>query len=413
MRHALALLIVLGAGCARLETNVRTDRGPVLQTVVRETVEPGGVSAGLTARAWPTLHLSLVEFDLCREQHIETLDEVTVTEKSTNSTGPSLSMGIANVLASGILFLSSLAVSSAPDKNHIDADGRYGPSTRQYVQGAGWVTLGIGVPSLAVGLISWARSGEGSVSKRVEQVAAQRERWCRHHPLTGPVMVNDELDPRIAFEGDLDIDVGAFTRPIEDLRVFGRTVALDEASLTTLQAVNACIALHDTLGAEVGTLAEPELYAIQDALLKCQKTGRELMVPLEAVAAELTRRREGQSTYRSTPRVTSFDEAMRLFVPRWTFAVGSPDVSQLSAPDAISGQAVMLRGVVVEGLTENMGVMAIGEREVFVSVPPREAWRANFVQGARLEGVGLVSEAVRIGEKTLPVVRALWLRPAF
>lgn len=410
MKRWVSLVLLGAVGCARLETTVRTERGPVLQTLRRDEVEPGGVKGQLSVSRWPMVTVTLAAYELCREQTIEVLNEDTITERSSNSTGPSLSMGIANVLASGVLFLTSLAVSNEPNRASIDVNGRYGPSTRQYVQGAGWVTMGIGVPALVVGLIGSLRSGETTTSKQVEQVASQRERPCNSHSLVGPVVINNEPSPRAVVDGVLELDASALSEPIEDLRFFGRTVALDDGSMTVLAQVNACIAARQAVF-DPALADESALYARQELELRCSTVSR--VASNDAVSTELTRRRQGESVYRSTPKVRSFDEAVRVFTPRLTFAAGSADVAQLIAPEALIGQAAVLKGVVSGGVTDGVGVVAIGEREVLVVVPANEGWSEAFVLGARIEGVVLINGSSMSGQRTLPLVRAVWVRPAF
>jgi len=403
-------VLVVACGCARLETTVRTERGPVLETFNRSSVEVGPVKGELSVE-WPQVLVAMQAYDSCREQTFEVLNEDTVTERSSNATGASLSMGIANVLASGVLFLSSLAVSAEPNRATIDVQGRYGPSTRQYVQGAGWVTIGIGVPALTVGVISALRSGESVERQRLELLAQQHEKPCNPRPLVGPVVLN-QLEPVMVTDGTLELSASSLSAPIDDVRFFGRTIELDEGSLATLDALNACVRFA-TSGAELSRQDEATLYARNELLIRCRAVKREVSAEMNAISDELNARREGRSTYRSTPRVSSFDEAMRVFTPKRVFAVGSEDLVHLSASAAISGQAVVFRGVVVGELSGDLGVLSIGETQVFVKVPAGEPWRSAFVMGARLEGVALSDDPLTIAGKIRPLLRAVWLRSAF
>lgn len=406
MKAWVSLVFLGSAACVRLDTTVRTERGPVLQTLQREQAEPGGVTGELSVPVWPTLSVTLMAYDVCREQTVEVLTEETVTER-TSSSGPALSMGIANVLASGILFFSSLAVSNEPNRGSIDVGGRYGPSARQYVQGAGWVTLAIGVPALVVGVIGALRSGERSTSKQVEQLASQHERPCHSHPLVGPVVINNEPAPRSVVDGSLELDVTAMVAPIEDLRFFGRTVTLDDASMRVLDQVNACIELAHT-PLMVTTPDERLLYARQALEVRCSAVSR---LPNDgAISKELARRQEARSEDHAAPQVGSFEEAMRVFAPTVTLTAGSKELATL---ESSVGQSAVFKGVVISAPRENVGVVSIGDRQVPVFVPLRQPWSDSFVAGARVEGVALVSDRQRADEPAVPMLRLLWLRPSF
>ena len=151
---ALPLLV----GCTAIESTTRVERGPMLRSFERPVLLPGGITSDVRVD-WPLLKLTVVGYDVCRAQQVEEYAEEKITERTSGAAGPSLSTGIANTLASAVLLAVSFAVASSADTNLIDASGRYGPSLRQYFQGASLITLGIGLPALAVGLIARARSG--------------------------------------------------------------------------------------------------------------------------------------------------------------------------------------------------------------------------------------------------------------
>jgi hypothetical protein len=72
-----------------------------------------------------------------------------------------------------------------------------------------------------------------------------------------------------------------------------------------------------------------------------------------------------------------------------------------------------MQGVVSSGLTENIGVLQLGEREVFVFIPPKRSWGGDFGSGARVEAVAVMAGWQTVGEKTLPLARLVFMRPAF
>jgi hypothetical protein len=111
--------------------------------------------------------------------------------------------------------------------------------------------------------------------------------------------------------------------------------------------------------------------------------------------------------------VTSFEDAVSAYAPRLVFKAGSADLSRLDAPEQLEGQAVFMQGVVSSGLAQNIGVLQLGEREVFVFIPVKRAWGGDFANGARVEAVAVMAGWQTVGEKTLPLARLVWLRAAY
>ena len=86
----------------------------------------------------------------------------------------------------------------------------------------------------------------------------------------------------------------------------------------------------------------------------------------------------------------------------------------LDNPESAEGRAVLLEGIVGEGITENIGIIQIGEKQVFLFIPPKRAWgNTNFPNGTRVEVVALISGRQTLGERTLPLLRAVWMRTAW
>lgn len=404
MKRALCLLVL--AGCARLETNVRTERGAVFETKTVRSIEPGSVMGEVNIE-WPRIRITLTQRDVCREQTIEHRPEVTITEHTSNATGPSLSMGIANVLASGVLFLTSLAVSSQPNENTIDVAGRYGPSTRQYVQGAGWVTLGIGLPALAVGLISALRTHDEVDTKVVEELAAQHERDCNHRPYAGSVEVNGSVTRGAVVE----LDATTMTGPLNDVRAEGGTVTMTDEALGTIDSLNACLSLH-TLVLERAD--EGSLFSQLELLVRCKTVNPGASAQIDAVTGELNRRREGQSSYRPVPQFGSYDEALTALAPKLTLMAGYELSHDELSADTLTGQAVRFAGqVVAEPTLENVGLLLFGELEVLVFVPPDAPWRDVFKLHARVEGIAVMQGVQAARDRRMPLMRAVWGRRAF
>jgi hypothetical protein len=74
---------------------------------------------------------------------------------------------------------------------------------------------------------------------------------------------------------------------------------------------------------------------------------------------------------------------------------------------------VLVQGVVVEGMTSNIGVLQVGDRALYVFLPPKRTWGFDFGNGTRVEAVVVLAGTQTVGERTLPLARAVWMRPAF
>jgi hypothetical protein len=113
------------------------------------------------------------------------------------------------------------------------------------------------------------------------------------------------------------------------------------------------------------------------------------------------------------PNVTSFEEAVSAYAPRLKLAVNSPDLAKLDAIDTVVGQAAAIEGVVTDGVTANIGVVQIGSKSLYLFLPSQRAWGGEYPVGTRVEAVAVVVGSQTVGDRTLPLLRAVWLRPAF
>lgn len=415
---ALLAVLLLAPGCLRVEATKRVERGPLLRTFDRPQLLEGGVT--VDARVdWPALKLTFVGHDVCRALTVEEYAEDHITERTAPSVGPALSTGLANVLASAVLFVVSFVVSRAPDTTLIDGGGRYGPSTQQYLQGASLVTLGIGVPALAVGLIGRAQSGDVVETVRAEQVVNQKDARCNERPVTGPAALLSARGVALArpvTDGALDVVAADFKEAPEGVRFADREVELDEASREKLAGYGACVQLELDGTPTLEALGESALLARAERLRLCRAVRGEAMAePIRLVDEELRRRREGGNPGAFAPGAgaASFEEAVAAYAPTVKLSPTSKDLALLATPEAAEGRAVLLEGVVAEGLTENIGVIQVGDQQVFVFIPPRRTWQERFEVGTRVEAVALMAGKQTVGERTLPLLRAVWMRNAW
>jgi len=411
------LVSSLASSCARIDTTTRVERGPLLRTFDRPVLLEGGVSSDVRVD-WPMLKLTVVAWDVCRAQTVEEYAEDHITERTSGSVGPTISTGIATVLASAVLLGVSFLVSASPDTNVIDRGGYYGPSTRQYLQGASLISVGIGVPALAVGFITRLQTGDEVVTQRAEQVTNQKDVRCNERPATGAaslVSAQGGVLPVQVVDGALDLDGTKVTLVPEQLKFSERDVELTDDARATFDAWAACVALVQDVRA-VDTLSESGLLQRAERLRECRRVrGDAVGDAVKSVDAELARRRESGSPAAWAPgtNVASFEEAVSAYAPKLKLAPNSKDLVVLDTPEAAEGRAVLVQGIVGEGLTENIGIIQVGDRQVFLFIPPRRAWTQSFPNGSRVEVVALISGRQTLGDKTLPLLRAVWMRAGF
>lgn len=413
---ALALAV---SGCTAAEATTRTERGPLLRTFHRAQTLEGGVSAEARVE-WPVLKLTMVGHDTCRDEEVEEYAEDTITERSTPSAGPSLSVGVIGVGAAAALFGISYAVSNTPDRTHIDQAGNYGPSPSTIMRGWSLVGLGIGVPAVAVAIISAVRGGEDTKRVKSEQVASQHDVECNARPITGPVTIQSDrgaLASKTAVDGAVDFASTELRGlgEIDGVVFYGRAAALDEKARAAIDAFWACVQAEPPL--ELGSATEQALLKRVELLRTCRTVRPDIEPALQAAEAELNHRREGGAAPPSafSPRadVASFEEAVSAWNPRLVFKADAPDLARLDDPASIEGQAALVQGVVTDGLAQNIGVLQVGARSLFVFLPPKRSWGFDFGNGTRVEAVVVLSGSQTVGERTLPLARAVWMRPTF
>jgi hypothetical protein len=413
-----ALVLMSLAACAPIEQSVRTERGPLLRSFTRPMVIEGGLRAQVQV-TWPLLDVQVTEHDVCREVAVDEYAEERITEKTAPAAGASFSTGVAATLAAAAIFGISFLVSSSPDTTVIDTTGRFGPPPRTIMQGTSLIALGIGLPALAVGGIAFLRTGETIEQRRVEQETGQKDIECHARGVSGSIRLvgaRGEVGVVSVSDGLGHVDAATLKGGFTELTLGERPVSLDETGLLTIDAFSACLALEAEGARAPESLGDGDLVNRADRLRRCTPVRGEVIVEqLKAVDAELSRRRETGTpgAFVRGPQVASFEEAVSAYAPRLTFKAGSPDLARLDAPETLNGQAVFMQGLVSSGLTENIGVLQLGGREVFVFIPPKRSWGGDFGSGARVEAVAVMAGWQTVGEKTLPLARLVFMRPAF
>ncbi|MBS1152383.1 MAG: uncharacterized protein H6Q89_4081 [Myxococcaceae bacterium] len=420
MRAAALWLAVAVTGCTAIDATTRVERGPLLRTFDRKQVIEGGVRAEVTAK-WPKLFVALRGHDLCRTQSVEEYAEEHTTERTSSAAGPALSTGIASTLAGLVMIAVAPALSGEPNREVIDAGGRYGPSVRTQVRGWSVVAFSVGVPALVVGAIAYLRQGVDTEVKKVEQVATQKEAVCNERDVDGPVLLMSDQRPtaegKMVAGSAVEFDESQFaTVGADRILFFGREVELDEASRKVLDAVSSCRQLALEQVAALGAISTGALMNRLERVRACRLARPDAMIEEgKALEKEVERRREvgDPGALPVGPNVTSFEEAVTSYSPRLKLSVGSPDLEKLDNLEDLVGQSAVIEGIVTEGLTPNIGVVQVGPRGLFLFLPTQKAWGGDYAVGTRVEVVAVVVGTQTLGERTLPLLRAVWMRPAF
>lgn len=187
MKRAGAAVLVLAVGCAPLDVERRTERGPALRTYTQEkTLGERLPFADLQAQ-WPQLTVSFTTADICRtEQHAEYAEEL-ISTHSSQGAAAAVSTGGVLTAVGGALVLGRSLFSDTPDRTAIDRGGRYGASGREVATGWGAALLIVGVPALVTGIVQLTRSGETRETRKADELVALREVPCQARPADGVV----------------------------------------------------------------------------------------------------------------------------------------------------------------------------------------------------------------------------------
>lgn len=421
--RALALFLCVCTGCAGMDESIRTERGPKLREFDRPRVVEGGVSGRVSvvdpAAAPGTLQLKLEleGYDTCRTERVEEFAEDKIHEHRGSGAGAALSLGLAFTVASAVLFGASFVLSHEPNKNRIDGAGNYGAPP--FLTARGW-SIGlvcIGLPALVVGVVQSLRTGEDVETVKVEQIASQRDETCNVRAIDGPIYVRGEDDtavgPSPTAGGTLTFDEKKLPAAVDGFYFYEREVVLDDASKTLLIAFNGCSRIDREALAEPSALSTGALLKRLEAVRACRQIrGDVLNAEQQRLEADLARRREGGESGTFLPgakRLASFEEAVSAYPPRFTLQDGSPDLAK--SLEQLTSQNVLVRGRVQAGLSPNIGVVAYADREVFVFLPPDAKWASDdFSLGTPVELIGIVSGLQTVGDRTAPLVRAMWMR---
>ncbi|MBN1207179.1 MAG: hypothetical protein JXB05_20005 [Myxococcaceae bacterium] len=418
-KRLLAGGLVLSAGCAPMQSERRVERGPLLRTYTQEVVLPERALAADVEARWPRLTLQFVTSEVCRtEQHEEFVENV-ITERYEPSAGPAISAGAANTALGAGLLLARPLFSNEPDRDAIDPEGRYGASTRKVATVWGVVLVSLGVPALVTGIIQTVRAGEETETRKADAVVSLREEPCRARPAVGTVEFaggpGAPPEPRALTNGKLELTADEVRgMSFAGVLVSGEPAAISEEDQELLAAFRSCsrVLAGPVEPASLGDEEVQHLQALRKRVVGCKVIpGAPVEERLKVLDAALEAR-GSRAEPTDAPTVGSFEQAMEAYKPALSFTADSADLEKLQAPEALVGQAVVLRGVLERREEQNIALVQVGDARVLVYLEPDRLWATDFPRGSRVELVGVVMGRQRLGTLEAPLVRAVWMRTA-
>jgi hypothetical protein len=404
------------SACATVHTDVHTERGPLLGTTQRVQVIPNDSLRAQVETRYPALTVRFQRADTCRTEEVQSYAEQTITEKSAPEAGPAIATGVPMALLGLGLFLARGVFSDAPNTRVIDSGGHYGVSDQRIATTWSIGLLAVGMPALLSGAVQLAQTGSSTETRKVDEVTDQKDVPCHPKPAAGSARLVTQSGVGPAFEapqGTLTLDAAAVrAHPFETFTLDGAPVTLSDADAAKLDAYQACAqVLPGPLEHGVGALGDDAL-ARAGALAKAcdglpEQPAKELAA---AVAAEQAAR---EASAPRAPAVKSFEEALAAYPPTLTLSADSADLVKLDHPEALVGQAVLLRGFLDEQVSPNIVVVRVGARRVLMLLEPEALWNTHFAMGSRVEAVAVVAGTQRLGDLDAPLLRAVWMRPSF
>ncbi|MDY7226815.1 hypothetical protein [Hyalangium rubrum] len=416
----VAGVAALAVGCAPMQTERRVERGPLLRTYSKESVLGQRQVAATVEARWPKVTLRLVSSDVCRnEQHEEYVENV-IIERYEPSAAPAISGGTANAAIGAGLLLARPLFSNEPDRDSIDREGRYGASSRKIATGWGVALVALGVPALVTGLIQSLRAGEETQTRKADTVVSLREESCHPQPATGTLEFaggqGAPPEPRTLTDGTLELTAEEVRgMSFAGVLVDGEPAAISEEDQELLATFRLCgRVLAEPL--DPTALAKEDvghLQVLRRRLAECKAIpGAPVDEPLKLLDAALAAHGNRAQPLEDKPSVNSFEEAVAAYKPSLNITANSEDLEKLRRPEALRGQAVLLRGVLERREEQNIALVQVGDIQVLVFLEPDRLWAADFPKGSRVELVGVVMGQQQLGDVEAPLVRGIWMRTA-
>ena len=251
MKRLGAAVLVMAVGCAPLDVERRTERGPLLRTYSQEKALNERIPFATTQVQWPQLTLAFSSSDICRtEQHGEYAEDIISTHSNTGAAAAVSTGGIFTVLG-GTLLVGRTLFSDSPNRAAIDERGRYGASSRDVATGWGLGLLIVGVPAVVAGIVQISRSGETRETRKTEALLSLREVPCQAKPVDGVVELaggsGPQPPPRLTLNGALVLTADEIRElSFVGLALDGTPVTLKEEDLDRLETFRTCATLLAT-----------------------------------------------------------------------------------------------------------------------------------------------------------------------
>ena len=117
----------------------------------------------------------------------------------------------------------------------------------------------------------------------------------------------------------------------------------------------------------------------------------------------------------STPSLAAgnefeFDDALTQVDPKLDVTA---DHALFTTPEKFEGQGARVTGVLQSRFVKGLAVLQVGARRLAVEAPLENVWSAALTQGQRVEVVGVFAGLQTTAGQKLPLVHAVWARPAY
>jgi hypothetical protein len=203
---ALLTLALVDAGCFRVETDTRTERGSLLRSYQRETELPDTKLQLDGQVRWPVSHLHLYSYRQCVVEDIDEYADLRIINYDTSNAAVTLASGGSNfVLGLGLFLSRNLFYHTPPSPG--------APVPRDVVTITSYVLMGLGLPAAIVGLIGLTQGSQRTEVTRTPEVVTSHSALCHPVSATGELTaVRDDgtsLAPLHVVDGEVELNAEA------------------------------------------------------------------------------------------------------------------------------------------------------------------------------------------------------------
>ncbi len=406
---ALALGLLWASGCVQVQEEVRVERGLTLRTWDTEVRLGRPQLRAEVAPRWPALELRVFRDDTCRAETREEYAEERTVERSARGTGPALALGSVGTIAGAGLLAGAQAMSDAPNREVLDAEGRYGPSQRQLAQGWGWGALSAGVPALVVALVGQRQSGTTTESTVQQSVVSEREYPCHGAKVDGLLRLDSLQAPfELRTSGGAVLLSAAQVAALGEapLVLDGQPVTLPQPEEDKVVDFRACLAVLPLPPPErLAVLSAAQLDTRRELASACARRVPEGGAAEEAYTAALEAKLAAERDVAppAGPSLIEFEDVLRALQPERLAARGTADALALQQLAVPAGEPLRVMGRVERRGTAELISVRVGER------------RGVFLSGGKapLPGESEGSERAELVELSIGEVKATVWVPAW